>query len=86
MKSENPFEDEGMLGQYGMGYSPLAGMDVGDTYQDSNPHVSFFDTPSIYARSFSSSVFELKPGFGGHILPDSDKFKVFRALANRNLE
>ncbi|KAL8795244.1 MAG: hypothetical protein Q9195_002255 [Heterodermia aff. obscurata] len=38
MKSENPFEDEGMLGQYGMGYSPLAGMDVGDTYHDSNPH------------------------------------------------
>lgn len=40
MKSENPFEDEGMLGHYSMGYSSLSSMEIGDTYHDSNPHVS----------------------------------------------
>ena len=87
MKSENPFEDEGMLGQYGMGYSSLAGMDVGDTYHDSNPHVSFSKPLlSLLLETFVFCFFNLILGFGICLFSDSDTFKFFRALANRRWE
>ena len=40
IKSENPFEEEGMISHFNMGYPPMTGMDAGGPYQDSNPHVS----------------------------------------------
>ena len=41
-KNENVFDDDDMLGQYNMGYSPLTGMDIptSQSYQDSNIHVN----------------------------------------------
>lgn len=40
IKSENPFEDEGMLGHFSIGYPPLSGTNAGGSYQESNPHVN----------------------------------------------
>ena len=87
MKSENPFEDEGMLGQYGMGYSPLAGMDVGDTYHDSNPHVSFLKPLlSLFLKSFCLLLFPTQTEGLGYIFFNTDNFTIFNVLANRSWE